>query len=53
MEGRASCQAQQSLMPVNYCHAARLLREACGSGNRPQNRMRSISSKVILSPVRS
>ena len=53
MEGRASYQAQQVLTLVNYCHAAMLLREVCGSGNRPQNRMRSISSKVILSPVRS
>ena len=52
MEGRASHQAQQALTLVNYCHAA-MLREVCGSGNRPQNRMRSISSKVILSPVRS
>ena len=53
MEGRASYQVQQTLMPVNYCHAAMLLSEVCGSGNRPQNRMRAISSKVILSPVRS
>ena len=53
MEGRASCQAQQALTLVNYCHAARLLREACGSGNRPQNLILSISSSVILSPVRS
>ena len=53
MEGRASYQAQQALTLVNYCHAAMLLREACGSGNRPQNLILSISSSVILSPVRS
>ena len=53
MEGRALYQAQQSLTLVNYCHAAMLLREACGSGNRPQNRILSISSRVMLSPVRS
>ena len=53
MDGRALYQTQQSMTLVNYCHAAMLLRETCGSGDRPQNLILSISCRVMLSPVRS
>ena len=53
MAGRALYQARQTMTLLYYCRAALLLRETCGSVDRPQNLILSISSRVMLSPVRS